>query len=428
MPVPTMALAGRGLRSPRRKGESTPRQGPLAAALADLGCAALLIVSQSADDPDLAAFLASGVHLGQSLLVAPRGAPARLAYLVAMERDEAAGTGLPLVTPAELEVLRAAAEAAEPPAFLAWVVERALARCGVPPGRVALAGHGPAGVVHAACSALARAGWTWVPGNDLVLLLRKRKTAAELTAIRHSAAATCDALRATARLLAAAVPRDGELWMEGERLTVGRLRTAMAGLLAARGCEQPRGNIVAPGEQGGVPHSAGTPERVLRPGESLVVDLFPRSRMFADCTRTFCVGRPTEPLVRAHAAVTAALASARKGAVAGARGWDLQEAVCGLFASLGYPTPISHPGGTSGYVHNLGHGVGFELHELPLFRKAAGAEGVLAAGDVFTLEPGLYDPAAGFGVRLEDLVHLGPGGLETLTPLPYALDPREWEG
>ena len=51
---------------------------------------------------------------------------------------------------------------------------------------------------------------------------------------------------------------------------------------------------------------------------------------------------------------------------------------------------------------------------------------MLAAGDVFTLEPGLYDPAGGWAVRLEDLVHLGLDGPETLTPLPYDLDPRAW--
>ena len=45
---------------------------------------------------------------------------------------------------------------------------------------------------------------------------------------------------------------------------------------------------------------------------------------------------------------------------------------------------------------------------------------------VFTLEPGLYDPQAGYGVRLEDLCDLGGTGLEILTDLPYALDPRAW--
>ncbi len=113
-------------------------------------------------------------------------------------------------------------------------------------------------------------------------------------------------------------------------------------------------------------------------------------------------------------------------AVPGARGWDLQEAVCLTFEEAGYATPLRQPGTTTGYVHNLGHGIGYELHELPIFRKVAGAEGVLAEGDVFTLEPGLYDPAAGYGVRLEDLCYLGADGLEVLTPLPYDLDPRRW--
>jgi Xaa-Pro aminopeptidase len=80
-----------------------------------------------------------------------------------------------------------------------------------------------------------------------------------------------------------------------------------------------------------------------------------------------------------------------------------------------------------GYVHNLGHGVGLDLHETPIFKKVSGAEGVLREGDVFTLEPGLYHPEQGYGVRLEDLVRLDEDGrLENLTPLPYELDPRAY--
>ncbi|HSN89399.1 MAG TPA: M24 family metallopeptidase, partial [Thermoanaerobaculia bacterium] len=157
-----------------------------------------------------------------------------------------------------------------------------------------------------------------------------------------------------------------------------------------------------------------------------VADFYPRGSMFADCTRTFCVGEPSPALRRAHALVLAALERAHLRARPGVRGWDLQEAVCQIFDAEGFPTPISLPGTTRGYVHNLGHGVGFDLHEQPVFRKISGAEGVLREGDVFTLEPGLYDPAEGYGVRLEDLVYLGPEGLENLTPLPYSLDPRAW--
>ena len=121
----------------------------------------------------------------------------------------------------------------------------------------------------------------------------------------------------------------------------------------------------------------------------------------------------------------AALARAKTAARPGVRGWDLQEAACRAFEAAGWPTLLSSPETTAGYVHGLGHGVGYELHEQPSFRRAAGSEGMLAEGDVFTLEPGLYDPSDGWGVRLEDLMALGPGGtLEVLTPLPYELDPR----
>jgi Xaa-Pro aminopeptidase len=204
------------------------------------------------------------------------------------------------------------------------------------------------------------------------------------------------------------------------------VRHEVAAALAAHGLEQPEGNIVAAGADGAVPHTSGRDERVLRAGESLVVDLYPKGGLFADCTRTFCVGRAPQALVEAHAAAHEALVAAHGSALPGERGWTLQEAACAMLAAKGWPTPITQPGATRGYVHGLGHGVGFELHEYPSFRRNAGPEGTLAVGDVFTLEPGIYDPEAGFGVRLEDLVALGPTGPEVLTPLPYALDPRAW--
>jgi Xaa-Pro aminopeptidase len=405
------------------------RLAAISARLDELGCEALLILAPSAQDTDLASFLPGSVHLGECLLVVPRGEEPRLGFLTAMERDEAAATGLGLLTPEELDVTRWSSEFPEPATFLAQVAGRALERCGLAPGRIALAGHGQAGVVQGACALLAAQGWTWVPGNALVLEARKWKEPGELAEIREAAAAAGEALRSVARLLAAATvhaTNGNELWLQGERLTVARLRAEVANVFAARGLEQPRGNIIAPAEEGGVPHSAGTPERVLKAGESLVVDVFPRGRLFADCTRTFCVGEPPEPLARAHAAVHDALEEAHLRSAPGVRGWDIQEAVCVRFTAAGYPTPISDPGTTCGYVHNLGHGVGFDIHEFPIFRKTSGAEGVLREGDVFTLEPGLYDPAEKYGVRLEDLVYLGPNGLETLTPLRYELDPRVW--
>jgi Xaa-Pro aminopeptidase len=285
----------------------------------------------------------------------------------------------------------------------------------------------PLGDAAEALERLTREGWSFVAAGTALLSARKRKSPAELAEIRRVTAGVERAFRRVAALLAAAEVRDGALWLESEPLRVDRLKAEVATSFAADGLEQPRGNIVAPGEEGGVPHSSGTRERILRPGESLVVDLFPKGTLFSDCTRTFCVGAPPEPLARAHAAVREALELACREAVPGARGWNLQETVCGQLAGRGYRTPISHPGTLEGYVHGLGHGVGYELHELPSFKRQAAEEGTIEEGDVLTLEPGLYDPSpGGYGVRLEELVAVGSDGAELLTRLPLELDPRAW--
>jgi len=404
--------------------------------LADRGCDALLIVGASGRDPDLAPFVGP-VHLSRAVLLLPAPGPAQrrgrgplLAYLTPMERGEAAKTGFPLLTPADLEVERLSRERTEPGSFWSAFLEGVLGRSGLAPGRLALAGHLGAGTAVVFSRALEEAGWTLVEGHPVVRRLRQRKRPDEIAAIREAARGTVAAFRRVAEVLAAAAADGadgGALRFEGEPLTVGRLRLEVFRVLADHGLEQPEGNIVAPGEEGAMPHSVGTDGRVLRRRETLVVDLFPRGRLYADCTRTFCVGDPPPPVAAARSAVRRALEIARAGLRPGVRGFDLQEEVCRHFQDLGHPTPVSHPGTEVGYVHNLGHGVGHELHEYPSFKKEAGAEGVLGAGDVLTLEPGLYSVEQGYGVRLEDLLVVGEEGIaEDLTPLPYDLDPRAW--
>lgn len=398
----------------------------LDAELAKSGCVAAVVLGHGDADPDLAAF-AGGAHLGDAFVVAPRGAAPRLAYYTPMEREEAGKSGLETLAPESLDVARLARENPEPGDFLAAWIESSLAACGVAPGRLALGGSWPAGVVVDAAKRLAERGWSFVAGNEMLRRARKAKSAGDLAEIERVTGVVVAAFRAIAVRLAAAVDRDGELWSEGERLTVARLKREVALAFAAEGLSQPRGNIVAPAQEGGVPHNAGTDSHVLRSGEALVVDLFPKGRLFADATRTFCVGRAPERLAKAHADVRAALEQAHRLAKVGARGWDLQEATCALLATRGWPTPIDTPGTLRGYVHGLGHGVGYELHEYPSFRREAGGEGTLELGDVLTLEPGLYEPERdGFGVRLEDLVVLELEGPRNLTSMPLELDPGAW--
>jgi len=396
--------------------------------LDDADASALVILANSASEPDLAPFVGAA-HIGQCFLLASASGETRLGYFTEMERDEAASTGLELLGPTEIDLESLRALGLSSGAFLADAVGRSASIMGIEPGGLAVAGTAAAGDTLEFSARLSESGWSLLSGSEIGRLLRKSKTPAQVAEIRRVASYVCSAFRQVAQLLASAdVSGSGELSTDGTPLTAGRLRNEIATVFANAGLDQPHGNIVALGADGGVPHTAGEDGRVLQAGQSLVVDVYPKGDLFADCTRTLCVGVVPEELERAHALAVESLLAAHEEARAGVSGWSLQEAVCARLARAGFATPIDSPGATKGYVHNLGHGVGFALHEYPSFRAGAGDAGQLEEGDVFTLEPGLYDPdpARGYGVRVEDTVALSSSGLENLTPLPYSLDPSLW--
>jgi Xaa-Pro aminopeptidase len=397
----------------------------LQASLAAAEFDGLLVLASSSGDVDLAPFVGEA-HLGESFLVVGRRGEAALGFLVDMERDEARSTGLRLLGPAELGLAELTSAPSEPGALWERILSAAFEGLDAAPGRFAVAGHLSAGTTIEACAGLAVRGWTWHSGGELLRRWRKFKPPTWRERMSGPSGGVCAAMRAIARLLAQAMPGPGGLQVAGRPLTVGRLREVAGVELAHRGLWQPEGNIMAAGATAGVPHSRGDSSHVLQEGEPLIVDLFPRGGLFADCTRTFCVGEPPPAFVAAHDLVRRALEQARESARAGVRGWDLQVAACEIFEAAGYPTLRTDPAARRGYVHGLGHGVGYELHEYPSFRQQAGDEGLLEEGDLLTLEPGLYDPEAGFGVRLEDLCYLSPEGLVNLTPLPLDWDPGAW--
>lgn len=385
----------------------------------------LLVVAESSGDPHLAPFVGRA-HLGDCFVLAPRGGEPTLGFLTDMERDEARSTGLRLLGPEDLGVRDLQADGVGPGVLWHSVLATALERLGVPVGRFAVGGHPASGTIIEACGRLTDAGWSWKSATELLKRWRKLKPADWRARIDPPASGVCAAMRAVAGLLAVATPGSAGLVSGGELLSIGRLREVAAREFSRFGLSEPEGNIMAAGAAGGVPHTRGDSSHILRVGEPLVVDLFPRGELFADCTRTFCVGDPPGGFAEAFLLTRRALEHAEASMSPGTKGWSLQAATCDLFEAADHPTLRVDPTARRGYVHGLGHGVGYELHEYPSFRETAGDEGTLEVGDLLTLEPGLYDAEAGYGVRLENLYYLTADGPENLTPLPLDWNPTAW--
>ena len=101
---------------------------------------------------------------------------------------------------------------------------------------------------------------------------------------------------------------------------------------------------------------------------------------------------------------------------------NYQKRTCELFEEQGHPTVIQNPLTQEGYVHGLGHGVGLQIHERPFSRLTGDDSNRLEPGAVFTIEPGLYYPERGMGVRIEDTLLMRPDGVaEVLVEYPNDL-------
>ena len=208
--------------------------------------------------------------------------------------------------------------------------------------------------------------------------------------------------------------------MLGEGVTSEEIRAAIERVFTEHGAAADE-IIVSHGAQSAIGHEAGSGP--IAAGEPVVIDLFPRDRAsgcYADMTRTFVVGEPSDELREWHGLCKQGLDLALGAIRPGVAGADLHRLVCELFQEHGYPTQLSKQPGevlVDGFFHSLGHGVGLEVHEAPSLGRG-GEE--LVAGDVVAVEPGLYRSGYG-GCRLEDLVLVTEGGCENLTDFPYDL-------
>jgi Xaa-Pro aminopeptidase len=250
---------------------------------------------------------------------------------------------------------------------------------------------------------------------------RRVKDERALAGIRIAQRATEAAFARVVEVLGASSPGADGLVFEGETLSAERLTAAIEDVLRACGCEgEPP--LVGNGPIGANVHEHGSGP--IRPHESVIVDIFPRhtaSRFFADMTRTFCFGEAPEQLRHMHATVYEALRVSTDRIAAGVNGRAVWEAACDVVEAGGFSTTRGLADGESldeDFFHGLGHGVGVEVHEAPNMGLAGDD---LIAGDVVTIEPGVYRKGFG-GIRLEDLAVVREGGCDVLTDFPYDLE------
>ncbi len=208
----------------------------------------------------------------------------------------------------------------------------------------------------------------------------------------------------------------------GEPLTVGRVKALLRSSMAERNLLETHETILGQGREAGIPHASGADGEPLRTGVATVFDVFPcRSGggYFFDITRSFTIGRTDPGFEKLYSQVYDVQQRAIERAAAGVHASELQRLACETFESSGHPTVLGNPGTTSGYVHSLGHGIGLEVHEAPFLRlqDTPDERNRLNPGSVFTVEPGLYYPERGQGVRIEDVVYITESGsAEVLAP------------
>jgi Xaa-Pro aminopeptidase len=240
-------------------------------------------------------------------------------------------------------------------------------------------------------------GVRMVAAGGAVEQLRRVKDDAELAAI------------------AAAAELADEVWRWSvEQGLAGRAEREVAAAAEVRirelGAEPSFPAIVAAGPNGALPH-AEPGEREIGAGELIVFDMGAKLDGYcSDGTRTFATGEPGERAREVYETVLAAQAAALDAVAAGAAG----EAVDGAAREV-----IEAAGHGERFGHGLGHGVGLEVHEAP--RLSQRSEDTLSAGEVVTVEPGIYLPGE-LGVRIEDLVVVTDEGHRNLSGLPKKLE------
>ncbi len=210
------------------------------------------------------------------------------------------------------------------------------------------------------------------------------------------------------------VAADGLLIYSGKPLTSEFLRAEALKLQASYGCISKK-IIIACGKESANPHWIGSGK--LYANEPIILDIFPQDEYFGywgDLTRTIVKGAAPALLRLMYDAVYAAQQKVLSCITDGVNAKSLHQIACEVLKRHNFKTMLIN-GKMQGFIHSTGHGVGLDIHEYPTIGNM---DVKLQAGNVITIEPGLYYHRIG-GVRIEDTVLVTKNGYKLFCKAPY---------
>lgn len=379
----------------------------------------VLLVTGPAQHNPAMVYMTGGGHVTNADVIKKRGGEAVL-FCGPMEREEAARTGLKTISYSNYPIQQLLKETkGNQVDAIALRYKKMFADLGITSGRVALYGNSEVGamfsVMNRVQQLMPELHFEGFIQDEIMMAAQMTKDEKEIEAIRAMGKVTVGVVSKTAEFLTSFKAKDGVLvHPDGAPVKLGEVKQKISLWLAEAGVENPEGTIFSIGHDAGVPHSSGTESDLMRLGQTIVYDIFPceaQGGYFYDFTRTWCLGYAPDEAQKLYDQVKSVYDTLVGELKVSAPFGLYQKRTCELFEGMGHPTVMSTPTTEVGYVHSLGHGVGLNIHEKPFssMNDTSNSNNLLP-GAVFTLEPGLYYPEKGMGVRIEDTWHVTPEG------------------
>jgi Xaa-Pro aminopeptidase len=400
---------------------------------------ALLVFGNAEHNPSMYYFVGGG-HVSDALLIKKVGKEPVLFYND-MEREEAAKSGLKTVSYSEYPTADFM-EAAGSDRALAFAMrfKKILTDHGLSGGRVAVFGMMEFarlfGLIKNMMKLMPEVEFIGESEDSTLLRAMETKDDVEVARIRQMGAVTTTVVKMVQDYLTSCEVREDEVLLkaDGMPLTIGDVKGKISLWLAERGAVDVDGVIFSIGHDAGVPHSVGDPTDLMTLGKTIVFDIFPAEQgggYFYDFTRSWSLGYTTPEAQALYDQVHEIYKQVVENLDLNASLVDYQRMTCEYFEFKGHKTQLTVKAPLDGYVHSLGHGVGLNIHERPLSQLTQSREdNILKPGVVFTVEPGLYYPEKGMGVRIEDTYWVRPDGkMEMLAEYAYdfVLPMKKWK-